>query len=103
MSLRCSEGAACLTLFAVLAFNGSDALAALNYTCEQLAGMAEHFYELKDKGHDLTTVLSVIQNASENNSEKEALLSNTAIEIFIDPNIQSAGQARSLALAGCQD
>ncbi len=96
------KNAICLTLFSLLALNVGGAFAALDYTCDQLGTMAARFYDLKDKGQDLEAVLAVIQKASKNNPEKEELLSNTAIEIFIDPSIRSSGQARNQALENCQ-
>ncbi len=102
MKLPLHRRTICLILFSLPALNVGDAFAALDYTCDQLGTMAARFYALKDKGQDLEAVLAVIQKASQNNPEKEELLSNTAIEIFIDPNIQSGGQARNLALANCR-
>lgn len=102
MKLPLHKSAIYLVLFSLPVFNVGEAFAALNYTCDQLGTMAARFYSLKDKGQDLEAVLTVIQKASENNPEKEKLLSNTAIEIFIDPAIRSSGQARNRALENCQ-
>jgi hypothetical protein len=45
--------------------------------------------------------LAVIQRSSAGNPEKETLLANLAIEIYIDPSVGSAENARGLAMASC--
>ena len=83
------------------ALYAGNARSALKYSCAELGTMATRFYTLKNNGRELEDVLSVIQKASAGNPDKETLLSNVAIEIYIDPSITSTEQARSLAIASC--
>lgn len=77
------------------------AQAGLNYNCNELSAMAVRFHNLKTKGYELEEVLSVVQQASVDNPEKEALLSNMAIEIYIDPLVETVDQARAMAWDRC--
>jgi len=43
----------------------------------------------------------VVQKAAADNSDKESLLSNLVIEIYIDPAVETAAQARTLAVSHC--
>ena len=89
-----------LLALSLIALSG-NLQAELKYSCDDLGQMAERFYQLKAAGHSLDDVLAVIQKASRNKSEKEALLSDVAIEIYIDPSIRSAEQALARTRAAC--
>jgi hypothetical protein len=77
------------------------AQAALNYSCNDLGAMAVRFQQLKAKGYELEEVLGVVQKASAGNPDKETLLSNLAIDIYIDPAVVTEKQARRLARSRC--
>lgn len=77
------------------------AQAALNYSCNDFGAMAVRFQQLKAKGYELEEVLGVVQKASAGNPDKETLLSNLAIDIYIDPAISTQTQARALARLRC--
>jgi hypothetical protein len=74
---------------------------ALSYSCDELAGMAARFYTLKLQGYSLEDVTAIIQDGSKGNAEKEALLGDLAIEIYINPDIKSVGNSRDLARQQC--
>jgi dihydroxyacetone kinase len=77
------------------------AAADLKYSCEELGDMAVGVGAHKAQGYQLDDVLAVIQRASAANVDKEALLSNLAIEIYVDAAIGTEQQARALARARC--
>lgn len=80
----------------------APARAELRYTCEQLGDMAARFLALKTRGYALEDVLGVVQQAAAGNAHKEDLLSNLAIEIFVDADIATEAQARRLAGSRCR-
>jgi len=74
---------------------------ALNYSCDELADMAERLYQLKADGYELNEVHGTILESSQGDHEKEELLGNLAIEIFVDPAIDSVEKSRRLAHSQC--
>ncbi len=91
-----------LLRLACLLFLALPAHAELHYRCEDLAAMAGRFQGLKARQRSLEEVLDVVQRAAAGNPDKETLLSNLAIEIYIDPAIETAAQARALANKRCR-
>jgi hypothetical protein len=79
----------------------APARADLTYSCKELAAMAARFAKLKRGGYRLEDVLAVVQKASGNNPDKEALLSDLAIEIYVDAAITTQDGARALARERC--
>jgi hypothetical protein len=75
--------------------------AELNYSCDELANMAVRFYNLKHEGHDLETILTVIQKSTGQKPEKAELLYDLAIQVYVDPSIASADAAHSHTVADC--
>lgn len=82
-------------------FSCSEAFA-LNYTCDEFADMAAGFYELKKQGYQLEEVIAGIQKGSTGKPEKENLLRNLAIEVNLDPNVNSVEDSRKLAHSQCK-
>lgn len=80
----------------------ANAHSELNYSCDDLGTMATRFFELKAAGHPLGDVITVIQQSSENKPDKEKLLSDLAIEIYLDTSIESAAQARAAGVKSCK-
>ena len=88
-----------LATSAILACNQA---VALNYSCDELADMAVRFYELKQEGYQLEDVVGSVQDGSKNSPEKEELLGNLAIDIFLDSSISSVADSRQLAYEQCK-
>ena len=75
----------------------------LQYSCDELSGMAARFLELKQKGYSLNEVLIVIQENTESNPEKEMLLSRLAIEIYVDSGVNNEYSARRISASQCSN
>lgn len=90
---------ACLA--ALLSSSGLSVQAELRYRCGELEDMAEEFFNLKHRGYSLEAIVAVVGEAAADNPEKENLLTDLAIEIYVDPDIASPAAARALAEALC--
>lgn len=95
------HGAARTILATVTTFTLPNAHA-LDYSCDEFADMAERLYTLKADGYELNEVHGTILESSQGNYEKEKLLGNLAIEVFIDDSIDSIERARKLANSRCK-
>jgi hypothetical protein len=90
-----------LALSALLLLASHSTQAGFRYTCEQLGDMAKQFHALKSNRYTLDDVLAVIHKGATGNPEKEKLLSDLAIEVYIDPAVESAEQAYTLGRKRC--
>lgn len=86
---------------ATLLLSAPDTQAELRYTCDELGNMAKQFHDLKSRRYTLEDVLAVVQKGSANNPAKEKLLSELAIEVYIDPDVVTGEQAYNLGHRRC--
>ncbi len=100
MNLITRSTASRVLLAAVTTLAFSPAIA-LDYSCDDLADMAERLYLLKADGYELNEVHGTILESSRGDYQKEKLLGNLAIEIFVDPDIDSVEKSQRLAHVQC--
>jgi hypothetical protein len=101
MNLRFPGALPSSLLFATAILLPAAIRAELRYSCEELGDMATRFQDLKASHYPLEDVLAVVQKSAKDNPDKEALLSNLAIEIYIDAEVDSTARARAVATSLC--
>jgi nicotinamide mononucleotide adenylyltransferase len=92
-----------LMLSAALLLVPPSTQAELRYTCAQLGDMAKQFHALRLNRYSLEDVLAGIHKGAADNPEKEKLLSELAIEVYIDPAVETAQQANALGRKRCAE